>query len=80
MTEHILNMVKNSNPEAIEKYVKHHLPSDQPSLERIYKELLQYQPEPKDIRTTKSIKRTQSVKTVRTTTKQSENAGNSSKK
>lgn len=43
MTEHIINMVRVGNPEAIEKYVKNHLPNDQPSLERIYKELLQYE-------------------------------------
>ena len=36
MAEHILNLVKSNNPESIEKYVKFHLPSDQPSLERIY--------------------------------------------
>ena len=30
-------MVKIANPEAIEKYVKYHLPNDQASLERIYK-------------------------------------------
>lgn len=34
------------NPEAIEKYVKNHLPNDQASLERIYKELLEYNNEP----------------------------------
>ena len=32
MAEHILAMVKIGNPEAIEKYVKYHLPSDQASL------------------------------------------------
>ena len=37
MAQHILNMVKIANPEAIEKYVKYHLPNDQASLERIYK-------------------------------------------
>lgn len=42
MTEHILKMVKTANAEAIQKYVKHHLPNDPVSLERIYKELLTY--------------------------------------
>lgn len=32
MAEHILNMVRLANPEAIEKYVKYHLPNDQASL------------------------------------------------
>jgi hypothetical protein len=32
MAEHILNMVKTADPEAIEKYVKNHLPNDPVSL------------------------------------------------
>lgn len=36
MAEYILNMVKQADPETIQKYVKNHLPNDQPSLERIY--------------------------------------------
>jgi hypothetical protein len=42
MAEHILAMVRASNPESIERYVKHHLPTDQASLEQIYRELVNF--------------------------------------
>ena len=66
MAEHILSMVKTANPEAIEKYVKYHLPNDQASLERIYKELLQYESKPKESKLTKLNKRSQSVQSIQT--------------
>jgi hypothetical protein len=40
MTDHILEMVTNSSPETIQKYVKNQLTNDPASLERIYNELL----------------------------------------
>lgn len=42
MAEPIAEMVRRGDADSIQKYVRHHLPSDQPSLERIYKELLTY--------------------------------------
>lgn len=42
MAESIAEMVRKGDSDSIQKYVKQHLPSDQPSLERIYKELLTY--------------------------------------
>ena len=44
MALHIAEMIKKGNAEAVERYVKNHLPTDTSSLERIYKELLQYNP------------------------------------
>lgn len=35
-------MVRRGDAETIQRYVKTHLPSDQASLERIYRELLNY--------------------------------------
>lgn len=46
MTSHISKMLEKGDPDAIQKYVKNHLPNDQLSLERIYKELLSYEPKP----------------------------------
>lgn len=42
MAEAIAEMVRRGDADSIQKYVKQHLPSDQPSLERIYRELLGY--------------------------------------
>lgn len=42
MAEPIAEMVRRGDADSIQKYINQHLPSDQPSLERIYKELLAY--------------------------------------
>jgi hypothetical protein len=42
-------MVRKGDADAIQKYVKNQLPSDQPSLERIYKELLHYNEQPEQL-------------------------------
>ncbi len=42
MADRIAAMVRQRNPDSIQRYVTANLPSDQPSLERIYKELLRY--------------------------------------
>jgi hypothetical protein len=42
MAELIAAMVKRGDADAIQRYVKTNLPSDQASLERIYRELLNY--------------------------------------
>ena len=42
MAYQINEMLEKGDPESIQKYVSNHLPSDQISLERIYKELLHY--------------------------------------
>lgn len=52
MAEPIAEMVRRGDSDSIQKYINQHLPSDQPSLERIYKELLAYsskkqEPQPK---------------------------------
>jgi hypothetical protein len=46
MAERIAAMVRQGDPESIQRYVTANLPSDQPSLERIYKELLRYSEKP----------------------------------
>lgn len=46
MTEQLADMVRKGNPEAIQKYVQNQLTDDPASLERIYKELLDYTTKP----------------------------------